>query len=72
MSNNKLKGKIAEAGFSQRSLAKEIGMSKNSLNSKINGKTPFNTTEIQRICEKLGITDLSEKASIFLSHSSQK
>ncbi|MDD7260258.1 MAG: helix-turn-helix transcriptional regulator [Candidatus Faecousia sp.] len=70
MSTNKLKGKIAEAGFSQRSLANALGMSKNTLNSKVNGKTPFNTVEIQQICEKLGITDLSEKASIFLSQSS--
>lgn len=66
MSSNKLKGKIVEAGYSQRSLAKELGMSKNTLNSKVNGKIPFNTVEIQQICDKLGIRDGSEKASIFL------
>lgn len=71
MSSNKLKGKIVEAGYSQRSLAKELGMSKNTLNSKVNGKIPFNTVEIQQICDKLGILDLSEKASIFLSSASQ-
>ncbi len=67
MPNRKLKGKIAEAGYSQRSLAAELGMSKNTLNSKINGKIPFNTLEIERICEKLGIVDGNEKAAIFLS-----
>ena len=67
MATNKLKGKIAEAGFSQRSLALELGMSKNTLNSKVNGKIPFNTVEIERICDKLGIHDGAEKASIFLS-----
>lgn len=67
MPNRKLKGKIAEAGYSQRSLAAELGMSKNTLNSKINGKIPFNTLEIERICEKLGIVDGTEKAAIFLS-----
>ena len=41
MASNKLKGKIAEAGYSQRSLALELGMSKNTLNSKVNGKIPF-------------------------------
>ena len=41
-------------------------MSKNTLNSKVNGKIPFNTVEIERICEKLGIHDGAEKASIFL------
>ena len=66
MSSNKLKGKIAEAGYSQRSLAKEIGMSKNTLNSKVNGKIPFNTVEIEAICDKLGIKNPVEKASIFL------
>lgn len=67
MANNKLKGKIAEAGYSQRSLARELGISKNTLNSKVNGKVPFNTLEIERLCEKLGIYDGAEKASIFLS-----
>ena len=72
MSMNKLKGKIVEAGYSQRSLALELGMSKNTLNSKVNGKIPFNTVEIEHICEKLGIHDGAEKASIFLGQSSQK
>ena len=67
MEMKKLKGKIVEAGYSQRSLALEIGMSKNTLNSKVNGKIPFNTVEIERICDKLGIYDGAEKASIFLS-----
>lgn len=66
MSTNKLKGKIVEAGYTQRSLALEIGMSKNTLNSKVNGKIPFNTVEIEAICMKLGITDPAEKALIFL------
>ena len=72
MLTNKLKGKIAEAGYSQCSLAAELKISRNSLNSKINGKTPFNTVEIERICEKLGISDRAEKAAIFLEHASQK
>ena len=67
MVTSKLKGKIAEAGYSQRSLAQELGISKNTLNAKINGKTPFNTVEIERLCEKLGIYDGAEKAAIFLS-----
>lgn len=65
MLTSKLKGKIAEAGYSQRSLAAELGISKNTLNSKVNGKTPFNTVEIERICEKLNIRDATEKALIF-------
>lgn len=67
MMRNKLKGKMVEAGYSQLSLAKEIGMSRNTLSSKLNGKTPFNTDEIERICDKLGIIDNAERAAIFLT-----
>lgn len=67
MAVNKLKGKIAEAGFSQRSLAEALGMSKNTLNAKVNGKVPFNTVEIEQICKVLGIHDVTEMATIFLT-----
>jgi len=67
MEVNKLKGKIAEAGFSQRSLAEALGMSKNTLNAKVNGKVPFNTVEIELICKALRIHDVTEKATIFLT-----
>lgn len=67
MAVNKLKGKIAEAGFSQRTLAEALGMSKNTLNAKVNGKVPFNTVEIELICNVLDIRDVTEKAAIFLA-----
>ncbi len=58
---------IEKAGFSQRSLAKELGISKNTLNNKINGRGCFDTDEVKTICEKLGIADNSAKVEIFLS-----
>ena len=67
MGMNKLRGKMAEAGFTQKSLAKAIGISANSMNDKINKRRPFNTVEIEAICKALGITDCSEKARIFLA-----
>lgn len=67
MNSAKLKGKILEAGYTQRTLADPMGMSKNTLNGKINGRIPFNTLEINRLCEILGISDDSEKVHIFLS-----
>lgn len=67
MAVNKLKGKIAEAGFSQRTLAEALGMSKNTLNAKVNGKVPFNTVEIELICKVLDIRDITEKVAIFLA-----
>lgn len=66
MNRNKLLGKMAEAGYTQRSLAMAVGMSENSMGSKINGKRPFNTNEILAICKLLEIKDGSEKAQIFL------
>ena len=67
MNRNKLLGRMAEAGYTQRSLAAAAGMSENSMGSKINGKRPFNTDEIITICRLLGIEDGSEKSQIFLS-----
>lgn len=66
MAINKLKGKIVEAGYSQRTLASALGMSINTLNCKINGKRPFNTVEIRQLCDMLKIENDTEKADIFL------
>lgn len=63
---NKLKGKIAEAGLSQRKVADYLHISKNTLNAKINGKKPFNTNEIRSLCELLHIESCEEKSIIFL------
>jgi DNA-binding XRE family transcriptional regulator len=71
INRNKLAGRIIECGFNQRTLAAKIGMSKNTLNNKINGKSAFNTNEIEVICLILGITSSSDKADIFLAKSSQ-
>ncbi len=56
-----------EAGFSQLSFAREIGMSKNTLNNKLNGRGCFTTREILEICDRLGIEDDKTKVDIFLS-----
>lgn len=67
MNTNQLKAKIVGAGYTQRALAKELNMSTNALNSKINGRTPFNTNEVVVICDLLAINDNAERAHIFLS-----
>jgi len=72
MVNKKLLlGKMVMNGHSQISLAKEIGVSKNTIGAKINGKRPFNTDEISNICNVLGITDVTEKVNIFFFKKSQ-
>lgn len=67
MNVNKLKGAIMSAGFNQRTLAKALGMSKNTVNAKINGKSRITMDEVDMICEVLSITDIKDKTEIFLS-----
>lgn len=66
MNSNKLLGVMAEKGVSQRELAQKLGISKNTVNAKINGKGHFDTEQASQICEILGIDDSEKKAEIFL------
>lgn len=66
LDTNKLRGKIAEAGYTQGELAKKIGISQNTLTRKLTGKRDFTVGEIDRICSALDITDGVQKAQIFL------
>lgn len=66
MQSNILKGKMVEAGYSQRSLAAAMKMSKNTLSKKINGISTFKSNEIISLCDLLNIVDNDEKARIFL------
>lgn len=52
---SRLLGKIREKGYSQKQLAKEVGISETSINLKLNNKSMFRQDEIVRISEKLGI-----------------
>jgi DNA-binding helix-turn-helix protein len=70
MNKNLFLQKLIAAGYTQKSLAQEIGMAKNTLCNKINDKTKFSTDEVVLICDILGIKDNSEKAQIFLSKTS--
>jgi len=62
-----LKGKIVSAGFTQRALAAKMGLSKNTLNAKVNSRSDICSNEIMELCGILGITKDEEKAEIFLS-----
>lgn len=65
-----LRGKMAEAGFSQRKLASFIGISPNSINRKLNGKREFTIGEAIAISTCLHLSDV-ERTSIFLPDKSQ-
>ena len=71
VNTNKLKARIMESGYTQRTLAKEMNMGVNSLNEKVNGKTPFNIEQAVQLCELCHIESDEEKCSIFLPKPSQ-
>ncbi|NYB73895.1 DUF739 family protein [Sedimentibacter hydroxybenzoicus DSM 7310] len=50
-----LKGRLREESISYRALSKDIEMSLNALNSKLNGYTPFTANEILRIANRLDL-----------------
>lgn len=68
---NLLKAKMVENGLTQRSLARDMGISKNTMNLKINGISPFTVDELQKMCALLGLESPEEKCAIFLPKSSQ-
>ncbi len=71
VNRNLLKAAIARAGMTQEKLAERIGISANTLSKRMLGSSPFNTDEIDMICEVLNIHGSEEKAIIFLADSSQ-
>lgn len=68
---NLLKAAIVKAGMTQEKLAENIGISSNTLSSRINGASCFNTDEIDKICDVLRIESNYDKAAIFLASPSQ-
>ena len=69
VNTNVFLGLMKIAGYSQKSLAKEIGMSENTMSL---NKAVFNTDEIEAICCALNISDDAQKSNIFLFSPSQK
>lgn len=51
-----LQNKIKEEGYSQTSLAKELGMARNSMNLKLNNRAHFTQSEIIKLSYLLGIS----------------
>lgn len=52
---SKLLGRIKEYGFTQESIAPEIGMSVSTLSFKLNNKAFFTQREIRKFCDLLEI-----------------
>lgn len=54
---SKLLGRMREYRYTQETLAKAIGINESTLNGKLNNKTYFKPTEIDKICELLDISN---------------
>jgi transcriptional regulator with XRE-family HTH domain len=54
---SKLLGRIRECGLTQEQLAKAIGKNKSTISTKLNGRYPFTTKEIDDICRVLNISN---------------
>ena len=54
---SKLLGRIREHGYTQETLAKEIGVTESSMSLKLNNKAPFKQIEIRLVCKILDIAD---------------
>jgi len=65
-----LKSQMALAGVNQSKLSKLIGISPQSMSRKLLGRNAFDTREVSRICDVLGITDTNLKCDIFLTEPS--
>ncbi|MCL2060961.1 MAG: helix-turn-helix domain-containing protein [Oscillospiraceae bacterium] len=66
-----LRSKIMAMGMSQEEFGRMLGMSKNTVSGKINGRLHLYVCEVVKMCEILGITDSTEKSAIFLNGDAQ-
>lgn len=62
-----LLGRMKEKGFTQKELAKAVGISETSLNLKLNNKGNFRQDEIVRLSERLDIP-LAQCDQYFFAH----
>lgn len=69
MQVNKLKAKMTESGYTQKELAENMGITVQTLNSKLNGRTIFSLDEVISITKILNIENPIE---IFFPPLSQK
>ncbi len=67
----KLLGRIKEYGFTQESIALEIGMAVSTLSFKLNNKAFFTQKEIRKICDLLEI-EIAEIGIYFFTPKVQK
>lgn len=64
MNSDLLKNKLREVGISEEDMAKAMGISKDALENRLNGKTEFTLKDIIAVVQILGL-DRRETGQIF-------
>lgn len=72
INTNKLKGRMALMGHTQKSLVTELNLrnikiTENTFSSKLVGKSKFTCNEAVAICDILEVVDAADRAEIFLA-----
>lgn len=67
MNKPKLRGKIAENGYTIRSLALTVNMAASTLSRAVNGDRDLTVSEAAALSRALHIDDPAERANIFLN-----
>ena len=63
---NMLRSKMALHGMTQKKVAKQLGISANTMSSRMTGRSSFTLDEVDKLCDLLKIREDSEKKLIFL------
>ncbi len=62
-----LEAKIAESGKKKGYLAQKVGLSPQGFRNCVKNEAEFKASQIQVLCEELGITTAKEKEAIFFA-----
>ena len=68
MDTNKLKGIIAEKGYTQRRLAQDTGVGLNHINEVLNNKVSPRLSLVNKLCEVLEIDDMDLRVRVFFGN----
>lgn len=67
MKANILRGEMVANGLTVQDVADRMGLSRNTLSSRLSGHSSFDTEEIIKLCEILHIQEPGRKVEIFLT-----
>lgn len=70
MNKDLIKNAISDSGLKLSFIAMKLGISREGFYNKVNGKTEFNVSEINKFCEILNLKD-PERDAIFFNNKSE-